>query len=441
MCEPLEEALVDVHFEELIREGNVNFGNEGIDLYRYIQPASLDVPLTSRCYLVKDKILPFGTTIRDVLNEIVLEEIILPNLEEETKTGPIFFKGHTYLAYCGKVNLPGDMRASLSPKSSIGRIDLMVRAVFDNCGFYDTIEKGGAKGELWMEISPRSFNIRLRAGLSLSQMMIFQESNQTPTTLPTHSSVTASSQSLCSVAAASFPPSINFHNFPVFDNTYNLVYNTSGNPLPIKLHNRALILSLNVPSHNLGFEALPTNEIIDLAKIGELDAARFFRPLTANVSYETTSKKRKSAQMSVTLEKDKFYVLATKERVSVPCSLSAEMVPFSQHIGELRAHYAGFFDPGFGFTKDSSIKGTIGVLEVRPHETIRVHDGQPIALMEFFRNKCEPKVPYGQAGNHYQHQTGPKLSKYFREKANVSVADQGPDESLDIEQSERKRLR
>ena len=64
------------------------------------------------------------------------------------------------------------------------------------------------------------------------------------------------------------------------------------------------------------------------------------------------------------------------------------MIPFSQHVGELRAHYAGFFDPGFGFGVDGSTKGTIGVLEVRPHETITVYDGQPICLMECVAFVC-----------------------------------------------------
>ena len=46
--------------------------------------------------------------------------------------------------------------------------------------------------------------------------------------------------------------------------------------------------------------------------------------------------------------------------------LSAEMVPFSHHVGELRAHYAGFFDPGFGFGRAGEIKGTVSILNPRP---------------------------------------------------------------------------
>jgi dCTP deaminase len=115
----------------------------------------------------------------------------------------------------------------------------------------------------------------------------------------------------------------------------------------------------------------------------------------------------------LTLEKDRFYILSTKERVSVPNHLSAEMVPFSHHVGELRAHYAGFFDPGFGYGAAGEISGTVGVLEVRPHETINIYHGQPICLMEFFRNSHAPSKPYGFVGSSYQGQEGPKLAKYF----------------------------
>eukprot|EP00511_Aplanochytrium_stocchinoi_P002195 CAMPEP_0204833314 /NCGR_PEP_ID=MMETSP1346-20131115/16399_1 /ASSEMBLY_ACC=CAM_ASM_000771 /TAXON_ID=215587 /ORGANISM="Aplanochytrium stocchinoi, Strain GSBS06" /LENGTH=99 /DNA_ID=CAMNT_0051965747 /DNA_START=103 /DNA_END=399 /DNA_ORIENTATION=+ len=95
----------------------------------------------------------------------------------------------------------------------------------------------------------------------------------------------------------------------------------------------------------VGYEALPTNEVIDLSVKGVLDPTLFFRPVT----WQPGTK-------SLTLEKDKFYILATKERISVPVHLSAEMVPFSQHVGELRAHYAGFFDPGFGYGDQGELK-------------------------------------------------------------------------------------
>ncbi|WP_449337265.1 dCTP deaminase domain-containing protein [Streptomyces griseus] len=44
-----------------------------------------------------------------------------------------------------------------------------------------------------------------------------------------------------------------------------------------------------------------------------------------------------------------FYILASKEAVQVPPDFAAEMVPFDPLVGEFRVHYAGFFDPGFGY--------------------------------------------------------------------------------------------
>lgn len=121
----------------------------------------------------------------------------------------------------------------------------------------------------------------------------------------------------------------------------------------------------------------------------------------------------------MTLEKDKFYILCTKEKVSIPTFLSAEMIPFSHNIGELRAHYAGFFDPGFGYGVNGEVHGTVGVLEVRPHETITVYDGQPICLMDFYKNSKIPEKPYGTANNNYQNQQGPKLAKFFKPVENA----------------------
>lgn len=385
-----------------------------------VQPASIDVPISGPCYLVKHKILPFGCKVREVINDVKLSEIPFASaansqspksdmtfsssnsMVSEEKT--LLLKGQTYLVYCGRISLPPRTRGSLSPKSSIGRVDIMVRAVFDDCGLYDTIESGKS-GELWMEISPRSFNILVKPGLCLSQLMVFEESPNAPLSSP--------------------HPLLD----PSFANT--LLYDQSGNSLPLKMHNGSLVLSLSVPTSSMGksrivgFEALPTSEPIDLTRIRHLDPNQFFRPLWITGDDNTYHSPKRichdSMQLSskiipsVTLEKDKFYILATKERISIPLELSAEMVPFSQHIGELRAHYAGFFDPGFGYSSDGSLKGTVGVLEVRPHETITVFDGQPIALMQYYRNKEVPKVPYGNAGNHYQHQQGPKLSKYFKE--------------------------
>jgi len=375
-------ALVDVDLLQLVESGHVYLLEEGKEnhgkLKRLIQPASIDLPIGGTCYLMRDKVLPHRRSIRSILNEkdCFLEKVTI----EAANDSVLLLKGQTYLFPCVKLDLGGNLRGSLSPKSSIGRVDLMVRGIFDECGLYDTV---AGKGELWLEVSPRSFNVRVHSLQTLSQLMIF--------------TTDAPSQ-------VDSPLSINsMMEMP-------LCYDRYGEPIveEAQIHRGALVLSLNLMKGKtdsacddvLGYEALPTSKVIDLNCVATHDATEFFRPIPCN--------------HAVTLEKDKFYILATKEKVSIPVHLSAEMVPFSQHVGELRAHYAGFFDPGFGFGENGEIKGTVGVLEVRPHETVTVYDGQPICLMEFYRNTRIPLKEYGMKNNNnYQQQEGPKLAKYF----------------------------
>lgn len=85
------------------------------------------------------------------------------------------------------------------------------------------------------------------------------------------------------------------------------------------------------------------------------------------------------------------------------------MLPYSHLIGDFRAHYAGFFDPGFG-----GENGAIGVLEVRSYEDIVINSNQPICAIQIYKNLEVPNTAYGEVGNNYQGQLGPKLSKFFK---------------------------
>lgn len=353
----MTKALVDFQIVELIESGFLS--SKFYDLNKYVQPASIDLPIGEYAYLVKEKVLPHNKTIAEIISSSTIEKISLKN-------GAILLKGQTYLIPSININLNDTNFATTSPKSSIGRIDLMVRTIFDNSGLYDTIPKS-TSCQIFLEVTPQSFNVKLSSGIALTQMMIFEESSDFV-------------DLVCE----------------------EIVYDKNSNLLKNKIHKGALILSLNLgDSEFVGYEAISTNEVLDLDKLSFHDSNKYFRKI-----YSVDGK--------ITLDKDRFYILTTKEKISIPHYLSAEMVPFSHIIGELRAHYAGFFDPGFGFFEGSDKNGLIGVLEVRPHETITIYDGQPICLMDFFKNKSLPKKPYGMAFNNYSNQQGPKLAKYFK---------------------------
>lgn len=121
----MERALVDRHLLDLITKKSLAFP---LDLKPFVQPASIDLPVSGRAFLVKEKVLPFQRRIKDILPQLVLQEHSLAG------DGMVLLKGQTYLLECGTVALPAGCRGVLSPKSSIGRIDVMVRGVIDGGG-------------------------------------------------------------------------------------------------------------------------------------------------------------------------------------------------------------------------------------------------------------------------------------------------------------------
>ncbi len=116
------------------------------------------------------------------------------------------------------------------------------------------------------------------------------------------------------------------------------------------------------------------------------------------------------------LDPDEFYILMTKEAIAVPPDFAAEMLPYDTRAGEFRVHYAGFFDPGFGWDPRSRKAGSSrGVLEVRSHEVPFVLEhGQVVGWLSYERMAERPSTLYGlEIASNYQGQEL-KLAKQFR---------------------------
>ena len=287
--------------------------------------------------------------------------------ELDLDKNPILFKDNTYLIPC--INLEGiDEKyiGRISPKSSVARIDLMVRAINNDCSYYDYLEK--VKGVIWLEVTPRSFNIRLKTGTALAQLKLLERKEV------------------------------------VLDlRKEKLIYNNKGKLQKTTFYDKdKVLLRIEIPKKEIiGYEARISNEIIDLSKIKAHDRNKYFKEV----------KKVGTNYNKIILEKNKFYILKTKEFVQFPPHLSGELLPLSNLLGEFRVHYAGFFDPGFGF----NIKGNQAVLEIRPHENLIVYDDQPICIMQYYPNRARPKKVYGKAGNNYSKQKKVRLAKYFKD--------------------------
>ena len=165
------------------------------------------------------------------------------------------------------------------------------------------------------------------------------------------------------------------------------------------VHEKTVSIDLeSLDNGPVGWRAKRHAGVVDLRKIGKHDPAEFWEPIRPH-------------RGRIVLNPDEFYILASQETVKVPALQAAEMAPVAPELGEFRAHYAGFFDPGFGTNKG----GSRAVLEVRSRDVpFILEHGQPVAKLIYEPMAAKPKGLYGTVGSHYQGQ-GLKLSKHFSE--------------------------
>jgi dCTP deaminase len=335
-----------------------------------IQPSSIDLRLGNEAYRVRASFLANGTaTVTSKLEQYRLHTIDL--------TRPaVLEKGCVYIVPLQEeLALPSDISGKANPKSSTGRLDIFTRLITDEGRKFEIVP-AGYKGRLYAEIVPRTFSIVVRQGERLSQLRLFK-GDYTPSD--------SLLRQLESEEALVFLP----------DDTRGEANIQNGLRMSVDL---AGIDGSDI----IGYRARKHAPLIDLAKIQHYNPEDFWDPIRRNES------------RTLILDPEDFYILASREKVRIPALYAAEMVPFDATIGEFRIHYAGFFDPGFGYGS-GEINGTRAVLEVRSHEVpFILEDGQIVASLVFERLLERPRVLYGEGiGSSYQRQ-GLKLSKHFK---------------------------
>jgi dCTP deaminase len=171
----------------------------------------------------------------------------------------------------------------------------------------------------------------------------------------------------------------------------------------------------------VGYQAKKTKQPIDLGLINHYEIDDFWTPMYKG--------------KECILVPGEFYILASKQRVRIPPDLASEMLPYDLSTQEFRVHYAGFFDPGFGYGENGEIAGTRAVLEVRANEMpILLEDDQFVGRLNYYYMSAKPdKVYGGSIGSNYQQQ-GLALSKQFKReqftsssKAELNSADSSTD--------------
>ena len=275
-----------------------------------------------------------------------------------------------------RLDLPSGLRGKANPKSSTGRIDVFTRVITDHSERFDEIAPG-YQGPLYLEVVPLSFAVRVREDLALNQLRL---------------SVGRPWLDDDAVRATHEAEPILFRD---------------GTPVPtdqlVLSDGLFLGLDLHGDEHGrVGHSTRDSAPLLDLTTGGPVDPAAFWDPVY-----------REEGDRLV-LSPRRFYLLMSREAVSIPPYLAAEMTAYDPTSGELRTHYAGFFDPGFGYDPNRRFQGSRAALEVRAHDVpFMVEDGQAVCKLTFERMLEEPKSLYGSAiGSSYQQQEE-TLSRYF----------------------------
>jgi len=153
----------------------------------------------------------------------------------------------------------------------------------------------------------------------------------------------------------------------------------------------------------VGYRARENAPLLDLTVSTPIDPAPFWEAV------------HEDGRERIILSPQKFYLLMSNEAVSIPPELASEMTAYDPTNGELRTHYAGFFDPGFGFDPEGPLDGSRAALEVRAHDVpFVIEHGQRVCKLTFDRMLEAPKTLYGDAiGSSYQRQEE-TLGKHFK---------------------------
>jgi dCTP deaminase len=376
MTAPTGGVLTDRDLRAGVRDGLISAGEAFRD--DQFQPASLDLRLGAVAYQLRASFLPYRETVEQRLtDERANSDLVIDRLALDG--GATLQRGSVYLVpLLESLALPPAVRGRSNPKSTTGRLDIFTRLITDGTPRFDEIP-AGYRGPLYLEVSPQSFPVRAYAGGSLNQLRLLEG----PTSM--------SDAGLRAVYAER-----------------PLLYDDDERPVPIErtVFNDGLCMGVDLSGKMtegiIGYRAHPNPPAVDLARVGHYDPAEFWEPIKA------------TARDGYILEANRFYILVSKERIRVPPEFAAEMVVYDAGAGEIRTHYAGFFDPGFGFG-DGSVLGTKVVMEVRAREVpFMVYDGQTSFKVWFERLRGRPERVYGVGlASSYQRQTL-SLSKHFR---------------------------
>jgi dCTP deaminase len=362
------QALSEAIEREWVSSGDYRIRPEAI------QPASIDLRLGDVAWALRCSFLPdVDSSVEEKMEGLAFQKIDL-------RDGAVLERDRPYLVpLIEELALPDEVRAKANPKSSTGRLDVFTRVITDRHHRFDDI-RAGYRGRLYLEIVPRSFAIQVKTGLSLNQLRLAR------------GDVRLGDERIRELQGES-----------------PLVY-VDGQAVPqadVALAD-GLFLSLDLSGpadRTVGYRAKKNSLPVDLSRIRAYRRSDYWDPVFPEPGGR------------IVLEPEIFYLLLSAEGVSIPPQIAAEMMAYDPTAGELRTHYAGFFDPGFGYDPAGQRPGSRAALEVRARDvSFMVEHRQPVCKLALEWMEAPAERLYGaDLGSNYQGQVT-MLSKHFEEQ-------------------------
>src|ERR1041385_6550484 len=337
-----------------------------------IQPASIDLRLGRKAWRVRASFLPGpDSSVLDRLQKLGGTEIYL---SKDT----VFESGVVYVVeLMEQVKLVNGLWGVSNPKSSTGRLDVLVRLITNHATQFDLVRRR-YEGPLYLEVAPQAFSIVLRQGIRLNQLRFLRGTS----------------------------PGIPVGTVGGLAELYKGGKLVKPDGALLELRNQHVPVSIDLrgdsPQSIVGYKAKKTTDTINMSLVPHYDPREFWEKI-------------QDVDGHLPLDKGDFYILATREEVGVPPDLAAEMIPYDSSSGEFRVHYAGFFDPGFGFMNGRA-QGSKAVLEVRSYGvSFMLEHGQIVGWLNYSRVAGGvPDKLYGDViKSNYQNQ-GVALAKHFK---------------------------
>ncbi|MCX5644294.1 MAG: 2'-deoxycytidine 5'-triphosphate deaminase [Phycisphaerae bacterium] len=344
-------VLSNEQLKDLCREGYIeNVEGWEDDKKGPIDYSALDLTLTDEGYrMTTGSVKPFGDRFApQIKTQGLVEQLCCDGdgayVLKATQT--YLFKLKEKLIFKESARLYGQATA----KSTIGRMDVLARLIVDGADHYEGFHPDAlsqSSGDMYIEITPMTFNVRVKAGIKLSQLRLFRGQ-------PEDSEMQGK---------GAYEPILHGERDQE-DGTLSVDLD----PISISGHDACAFWANRMKENDKPIDLWEHKE-------GEKPSPCIYWKFRNADHHER-----------IQVERTHFYIIRSKEKISLPGSVAIYCRASDETIGEMRIHYAGFIHPFFGQERQDHTDGTPLTFEVRGHDVnVSLKDGEKMAQLVFYR--------------------------------------------------------